>query len=221
VAKVLPLETNYGLPISLSPFRKIAVAGLDELRSAGPIRHISLSAMLQVCASVFELAAVHGRAHSTELPRLVRRLVVSDDAECTLPYLKWSVRSRLEKTGRECKSLPTFYLCRTTRSMAIDFNVEGMRQAHHIPMMPAETWTHIDRAASEGLAIGAWYPDLTKHLFNRKFNSKHPVIIEMLSQGSVSALCSEDCDIEDTAERIEALLTTIQTGAAVSDCGRG
>jgi hypothetical protein len=112
------------------------------------------------------------------------------------------MKMRLEKTSRDCRSLRTFYLDRTLRSLGLEFTVSGMRQAHSDPWMRSEVWTHIDRASAQGLALGSWFPDLSRHLYNKPFDAAHPVVEEMNRHGIAHIAEPDALDIDERARSV-------------------
>jgi len=205
VARVVPFESS--LPVSFSPFCQMAFEPLEQL-SAGR-QYVSLAGMLQICAYLYETGAVAGRARPKELRRLLKSLVDKDNEDCALPNLKWALRMRLEKTSRECRSLYTFYLYRTMRRMSLDFSVAGMNEAHGEPRLLGEVWPHLDLAGAEGLVMGASFPELTRHLYNKDFDARHEVICLLKARGVVAPDETEERDIEHRASTVGRKLSAL------------
>ena len=53
--------------------------------------------------------------------------------------------------------------------------------------MRGEAWPSLDLAAAEGLVMGASFPELTRHLYNKDFDAEHPAIVEMKAHGVAAA----------------------------------
>ena len=135
------LSLKSGPSVPPTPFCQIASDPLDSVSYGGSPHgdYIRLSGVLQVCVYLYETGAVLGRARRDEAPKLLEVLVDQDNEDCRPGKLRWTLRTRLERTSRQCKSLSTFYLYRTMRIMGLDFTVEGMKQAHNEPRMRGES----------------------------------------------------------------------------------
>ncbi len=162
--------------------------------------------MLELCAYLYECGAVLGRARRHDIAMMLRSLVDPRSGECDVGSLRRSLKARLERTRRDCKSLYTFYLDLTMRKMDLPFSVEGMQQAHSQIRTTGEMWWHLDRAGAEGLMLGASFPDLAAFLFNKEFDSRHPVIQELMSQTGVNGADRSVPDIDRLAETLALAL---------------
>lgn len=182
---------------SLTPFGQIAYSRLQALALDGLAgKQIRFSVMLQTCAYLYETGAVFGRACPGRIVGILESLHSQGYDHCDLDSLKWALKTRLENTSRECKSLYTFYLDLTMRNFNMDFSVWGMKKAHHELRTLNEIWEHLDHAGAEGLAMGRFFPDLTEALYNKRFDAENGIIREMKAHGVIAPDESKQPDID-------------------------
>ncbi len=202
------IHSDPNLEFSISPFCQLAQQRLNRSSptDVSGRQFTQLSGMLELCAYLYECGAVLGRARRHDLRRMLKSLVDPRSGECDLWSLRWSLKARLERTRRECKSLYTFYLDLTMRKMNLEFSVDGMQQAHSQIRTTSEMWWHLDRAGAEGLMLGAEFPDLAAFLFNKELDSSHPVVQEMYSKSGVHVDAAVESDVDKRARTLASLL---------------
>ncbi len=202
------IHSDPNLEFSISPFCQLAQQRLNRPSPTdiSGRQFTQLSGMLELSAYLYECGALLGRARGHDLKRMLRSLVDPRSGECDVWSLRWSLKARLERTRRECKSLYTFYLDLTMRKIGLEFSLEGMQQAHSLIRTTSEMWWHLDRAGAEGLMLGASFPDLAAVLFNKEFDSCHPVVQEMYSKCGVRADSAIERDVDKRAKTLASLL---------------
>lgn len=184
--KIVSVESISLFPVT--PFCQVAYLPLQQLSfgNLAGMRLVRLSSMLQACAYIYETAAVLGRARKAELAKTLSALLGSGQEKYDLWELKRALKTRLEYTSRDCKSLYTFYLDCTMRNLNMDFSVHGMKQAHNELRTLGEVFPHVDSAGAEGLMIGGSFPDLTEKLYNKRFDAQNKIVREMKAYGDIA-----------------------------------
>ena len=201
LAKIVSVESNSSF--SVTPFCQIAYSSLKQLTGGGLAgrEYVRLSGMLQVCAFLYETAAVLGRARREDLIKILAALS-SSGQEYNLWELRWALKSRLENTSRQCRSLYTFYLDGTMETLNLDFTVRGMKQAHSELRALGEGQPYFDAAGAEGLILGSSFPDLTQKLYNKRFDSRNRMVREMKAHGVISPEESEQSNINERERQV-------------------
>jgi uncharacterized protein YprB with RNaseH-like and TPR domain len=120
--------------------------------------------------------------------------------------LRHLLRRRLETSGRYAHSFYTFYLHGTMRDMNMNFDINGMREAHHNIRDKTEACHFLENAGAEGLLLGGWYPDLAEKMYGKGYGAQEDIINEM-TRGV--ALLPEETNIKSIQEREQLVLNKV------------
>lgn len=151
--------------------------------------YVTLSALLHVCAYLYETGAILGCAEPNRLTELISMSFSADKHYCQ-EEVKYLLRRRLETSGRYAHSFYTFYLHGTMRDMNMSFDIGDMKKAHSDMRYGAEIRNFMEYAGTEGLLLGSWYPDLAEQMYGHRYGLQEDVIHEMI--GGVCILPVED-----------------------------
>ncbi|MFC2048334.1 ribonuclease H-like domain-containing protein [Chloroflexota bacterium] len=199
--------------ISRSPgkstlFSHLGSPALEQVSRAGLAgqSYVPLSGLLHVCAYMYETGAILGRARQDRLLELLSMSFSADEVQYCLAELRYLLRRRLEKSGRYAHSFYTFYLHGTMRDMNMNFDINGMREAHHNIRDKIEAGHFLEYAGAEGLLLGGWYPDLAEKMYGKGYGAQENIINEM-TRGV--ALLPEETTITSIQEREQAILNSL------------
>lgn len=189
-------------------FSQLGSPALDRVSRAGPAgqSYVPLSGLLHVCAYLYETGAVLGHASKDRLLELLSMSFASEEVQHCLPELRRLLRRRLETSGRCAHSFYTFYLHGTMRDMNMNFDVNGMREAHHNIRDKIEAGHFLEYAGAEGLLLGAWYPDLAEKMYGKGYGEQEDIINEM-TRGV--ELLPEETNIKSIQEREQLVLNKV------------
>ncbi|MFC1987321.1 ribonuclease H-like domain-containing protein [Chloroflexota bacterium] len=191
-------------------FLQLGSRALDQVSRAGPAGqfYVPLSGLLHVCAFLYETGAVLGRASKDRLLELLSMSFAAEEVQHCLAELRRLLRRRLETSGRYAHSFYTFYLHGTMRDMNMNFDVSGMREAHHNIRDKIEAGHFLEYAGAEGLLLGGWYPDLAEKMYGKGYGAQEDIINEM-TKGI--ALLPEETNIKSIQERERLVLNKVST----------
>ena len=207
-------------PSSLRPspgkatlFAQLGSPALDQVARTGPAGqyYVPLSGLLHVCAYLYETGAVLGRAMRDRLSELVSMSFAAEERQYCLAELRNLLRRRLEKSGRYAHSFYTFYLYGTMRDMNMNFDINGMREAHNNIRDKTEVGNFLEYAGAEGLLLGGWYPDLAEKMYGKGHGEQEDIINEMT--GGI-ALLPEETAITSIREREQLILGKVSAYAS-------
>ena len=195
-------------PGKLTLFSQLGSPALDQVSRAGPAgqSYVPLSGMLHVCAYLYETGALLGRASKDRLLELLSMSFASEEVQHCLAELRRLLRRRLETSGRYAHSFYTFYLHGTMRDMNMNFDVSGMREAHHNIRDKIEAGHFLEYAGAEGLLLGSRYPDLAEKMYGKGYGAQEDIINEM-TRGV--ALLPEETAITSIRERELVILSKV------------
>jgi len=162
--------------------------------------------MLHVCAYLYETGAVLGRASKDRLLELLSMSFAAEEVQHCLAELRRLLRRRLETSGRYAHSFYTFYLHGTMRDMNMNFDINGMREAHHNIRDKIEAGHFLEYAGAEGLLLGGWYPDLAEKMYGKRYGAQEDIINEM-ARGI--ALLHEETNIKSIQAREQLVLDKV------------
>ncbi len=162
-------------------FSRIGSPALDQVSRAGSAGqyYVSLSGLLHVCAYLYETGAILGLARQDRLLELVSMSFSTEEMQYCLAELRNLLRRRLETSGRYAHSFYTFYLHGTMRDMNMNFDINGMREAHQNIRDKTEACHFLEYAGAEGLLLGSWYPDLAEKMYGKGYGAQEDIIKEM------------------------------------------
>ena len=189
-------------------FLQLGSPALDQVSRAGPAGQscVALSGLLHVCAYLYETGAVLGRASRDRLSELVSMSFATEEVQHCLAELRHMLRRRLESSGRYAHSFYTFYLHGTMRDMNMNFDINGMREAHNNIRDKTEAGHFLEYAGAEGLLLGGWYPDLAEKMYGKGYGAQDDIINEM-TRGV--ALLPEETTITSIREREQVILNKV------------
>jgi uncharacterized protein YprB with RNaseH-like and TPR domain len=189
-------------------FLQLGSSAMDQVSRAGPAgqSYVPLSGMLHVCAYLYETGAVLGRASKDRLLELLSMSFASEEVQHCLAELRRLLRRRLETSGRYAHSFYTFYLHGTMRDMNMNFDINGMREAHHNIRDKIEAGHFLEYAGAEGFLLGGWYPDLAEKMYGKGYGAQEDIINEM-TRGV--ALLPEETNIKSIQEREQLILKKV------------
>jgi len=130
----------------------------------------------------------------------------TEEVQYFLVELRRLLRRRLETSGRYAHSFYPFYLHGTMRDMNMNFDINGMREAHHIIRNKTEVRHFLEYAGAEGLLLGGWHPDLAEKMYGKGYGAQEEIINEMT--GGVTLL-PEETAITSIREREQVILNKV------------
>ncbi|MFC2006069.1 ribonuclease H-like domain-containing protein [Chloroflexota bacterium] len=195
-------------PGKLTLFSQLGSPALDQVSRAGPAgqSYVPLSGLLHVCAYLYETGAVLGHASKDRLLELVSMSFAAEEVQHCLAELRHLLRRRLETSGKYAHSFYTYYLHGTMRNMNMNFDINGMREAHHNIRDKTEACHFLEYAGAEGLLLGGWYPDLAEKMYGKGYGAQEDIINEM-TRGV--ALLPEETTLTSIRERRQLVLNKV------------
>jgi len=195
-------------PGKLTLFSQLGSPALEKVSRAGPAGqyYMPMSGLLHVCAYLYETGAVLGHASKDRLLELLSMSFTADEVQYCLAELRRLLRRRLETSGRYAHSFYTFYLHGTMRNMNMNFDINGMREAHHNIRDKAEVGHFLEYAGAEGILLGRWYPDLAEKMYGKGYGAQEDIISEMT--GGV-LLLPEETTLTSIRERERLVLNKV------------
>ncbi len=88
----------------------------------------------------------------------------------------------------------------------MNFDINGMREAHHNIRNKTEARHFLEYAGSEGLLLGGWYPDLAEKMYGKGYGAQEDIINEM-TRGV--ALLPEEIATASIREREQVILNSV------------
>lgn len=189
-------------------FSELGSPALDQVSRTGLAgkSYIPLSGLLQVCAYLYESGAILGHARQDRLLELMSMSFAAEEMQYCLAELRSLLQRRLETSGRYAHSFYTFYLHGTMRDMNMNFDINGMKEAHNNIRDKTEAGHFLEYAGAEGLLLGGWYPDLAEKMYGKGYGAQENIINEMTRE---VAVLPEETAITSVREREWLILNKV------------